>query len=197
MFIVLDGCDGSGKSTAAKALQKYLLEELHVDALWTRDPGGTPDAEKLRDMLLSSKKDKYTEFFLFQASRANLLHACIIPALEAGKWVIVDRFIPSTFVYQVVDAGVPRSLFDECTAALLAGLPEQPKNFVLEVSFETSQYRLSCRQEQSNHFDITKREVFDRRSHGYNVYAQQTRSVLIDANGSTDSIVQQIVSNLV
>ena len=103
-FIVLDGGDGAGKGTVAKK----IVEKLGWVAVHTREPGGTPYAEKIREMILSDYaklSDAETQFALFWASRRENLKHTIIPALEAGKIVICERFDSSSYAYQVVAQG--------------------------------------------------------------------------------------------
>lgn len=107
MFIVFEGIDGSGKSTQARLLAEHLEEERGFEVLLVREPGGTELGEKLRTLLLESKEHlaSQTELFLFMAARSHLARTRILPALEAGKVVISDRYIWSTVVYQGLVAG--------------------------------------------------------------------------------------------
>ena len=101
-FIVLDGPDGSGKSTQIKLLAKFFEQNgLMVEV--TRDPGGTEIGEQIRRLLLfdaKGKMDVNTEVMLFMASRAQLVKEIVKPAIEAGKVVLCDRFISATCAYQ-------------------------------------------------------------------------------------------------
>lgn len=101
-LIALDGPDGSGKSSQ---LQRLLedLKAVGADVLYVREPGGTPIGEAVRSLVLSpdfSEMELETELFLFMASRSQLVRQEIIPALEAGKIVLTDRFLASTYAYQ-------------------------------------------------------------------------------------------------
>jgi dTMP kinase len=101
-FIVLEGGEGAGKSTQA-ALLAETLRERGVDIVTTREPGGTPGAEAIRALLLDSEGEGWgmpAEALLFAAARADHVARLIGPALEAGKWVICDRFIDSSRAYQ-------------------------------------------------------------------------------------------------
>lgn len=103
-FIVIDGIDGSGKTTQIWMLQKWLGSK----AVFAHDPGGTPAAETIRGVLLGDQKfPKLSTFFMFLASRAALEHDVIAPAIERGKTVICDRFDSSTYAYQVVAGKQP------------------------------------------------------------------------------------------
>ena len=99
-FITFEGGEGAGKSTQAKLLAERL-ETLGIATLVTREPGGTPLGEDIRDLILKDRpQDPLTELLLFAAARAEHMTAVIRPALDDGTWVISDRFIDSTRVYQ-------------------------------------------------------------------------------------------------
>jgi dTMP kinase len=115
-FITFEGGEGSGKSTHARLLADHL-NSLGIEVVLTREPGGSPGAEIIRHILLSGIAKPLgaeTEAILFAAARDDHVQTTIRPALEAGKWVISDRFIDSTRVYQgalgKVDAKLIRSL---------------------------------------------------------------------------------------
>ena len=102
MFITFEGPDGSGKSTVIKAVYEKLLKD-NFDILLTREPGGTPIAEKIRDIILDNSNtalDPRTEALLYAASRRQHLVEKIWPALKEGKIVLCDRFIDSSLAYQ-------------------------------------------------------------------------------------------------
>lgn len=101
-FISLEGGEGTGKSTQAKALCTALRAKGHKVHL-TREPGGTPGAEVIRELLLSGHDEKWnmrTEALLFAAARSEHCQSLIKPALERGEWIISDRFIDSSRAYQ-------------------------------------------------------------------------------------------------
>jgi dTMP kinase len=99
-FITFEGGEGAGKSTQAKRLAERL-ERLNIAVVVTREPGGTPVGEDVRDLILKDRPtDPVTELLLFAAARAEHMTAVIRPALDDGTWVISDRFIDSTRVYQ-------------------------------------------------------------------------------------------------
>jgi dTMP kinase len=99
-FITFEGGEGAGKSTQAKRLAERL-ERSGVSVIVTREPGGTSVGEDVRDLILKDRpQDPMTELLLFAAARAEHMTAVIRPALDEGTWVISDRFIDSTRVYQ-------------------------------------------------------------------------------------------------
>ena len=96
MFITFEGIDRSGKTTQAKLLSAALGEE----AVLVREPGGTPAAERIRELVKEDELSPISETLLFSAARADLIERVIRPALEAGKTVIGDRYVDSTVAYQ-------------------------------------------------------------------------------------------------
>ncbi|BAE81272.1 thymidylate kinase [Chlamydia felis Fe/C-56] len=108
MFIVIEGCEGSGKSSLTELLKNRLITE-GKSVIATREPGGSPLGEQVRNWILNPSLpgiSPYTELFLFLASRAQHITEKIIPALESGKIVICDRFHDSTIVYQGIAEGL-------------------------------------------------------------------------------------------
>ena len=107
-FISVEGGDGSGKSTQIKKIEAYL-QEKGLDYILTREPGGTPVAEKIRELILDPANKALTgraEMLLYAASRAQQVEEKIIPALEDGKVVLSDRFTDSSIAYQAYGRGL-------------------------------------------------------------------------------------------
>jgi dTMP kinase len=107
-FLSLEGGEGAGKSTQARALAASLRER-GVDVVVTREPGGSPGAEAIRALLLEGEPGRWSaraETLLFAAARADHVEKVIGPALAAGRWVICDRFVDSTRAYQGVAGGI-------------------------------------------------------------------------------------------
>lgn len=101
-FITIEGSEGAGKSTNIRFIQDYLKQKK-IPFILTREPGGTPIAEKMRDLLLDKANTSLcddAELLLMFAARAQHLNELIIPALEAGKWVVSDRFTDASYAYQ-------------------------------------------------------------------------------------------------
>jgi dTMP kinase len=118
-FITLEGVEGAGKSTQIEAMRAWLAE-WGVPVRVTREPGGSPVAERIRDVLLDPQNTgmaKDAELLLMFAARAEHLAKTVLPALEAGAWVLCDRFTDATYAYQGAGRGVPRRHI-----ALLEGL---------------------------------------------------------------------------
>ena len=103
-FIVFEGLDGAGKSSLIETLKKKL-EDQQLDYIFTREPGGTPLAEELRNIILRDEADKEApvsrcELLLYEAARAQHVEKVIRPALSQNKWIICDRFTASTYAFQ-------------------------------------------------------------------------------------------------
>ncbi|WBU43229.1 MULTISPECIES: dTMP kinase [Marinobacter] len=108
-FITFEGTEGVGKSTQLENAAN-TLKDLGIDFIVTREPGGTPMAENIRELLLSPREEpvhETTELLLMFAARAQHLHNRILPALDKGQWVLCDRFTDATFAYQGGGRGVP------------------------------------------------------------------------------------------
>ena len=110
-FITFEGIDGAGKSSQIEALVSFLGQHGQT-VVRSREPGGTPLGERLRDIVLHEAMDIETETLLMFAARREHLAACILPALEAGKWVVCDRFSDATFAYQVGGRGLSAAKFE-------------------------------------------------------------------------------------
>jgi dTMP kinase len=107
-FVVFDGNEGCGKSTQAKLLQQHL-QRRGIESILVRDPGTTRIGEMIRAILLNPDHVEMAmrcEMLLYMAARAQMMHEVIRPALEAGRWVISDRFVSSTLAYQLGGDGL-------------------------------------------------------------------------------------------
>jgi dTMP kinase len=107
-FITFEGTEGVGKSTQLEKAAT-VLKEMNIDVVVTREPGGTPMAESIRELLLTPRDEPVndlTELLLMFAARAQHLHTRILPELAAGRWVLCDRFTDATFAYQGGGRGV-------------------------------------------------------------------------------------------
>ncbi|RIA56459.1 thymidylate kinase [Dichotomicrobium thermohalophilum] len=142
-FITLEGGEGAGKSTQAKRLRDRLEARGHSVVL-TREPGGSPRAEQIRELLLSGKIEKFgglAEAALFYAARHSHLEITIRPALDEGKWVVCDRFSDSTRAYQGAGGEVPLSMLEALERTIV--WPTRPDlTLILDVPPELALERL-------------------------------------------------------
>ena len=143
-FITLEGGEGAGKSTQARLLAAHLSER-GIPVLVTREPGGSAGAEKIRALLLDGQGfDPVAEAMLMFAARREHVVATIRPALEAGMWVISDRFADSTRAYQCHGQGVPGEVYRKLADLALEGLAPD-LTLILDISPEAGMARAAAR----------------------------------------------------
>ena len=126
LFITFEGIDGSGKSTQARLLAERL-QAAGIDAIHTREPGGSPGAEEIRSLVLEGDPARWsaeTEILLFTAARRDHLERLIEPALAAGRVVVCDRFADSTRMYQGLSRGDLRAVVDQLHALVIGVEPD-------------------------------------------------------------------------
>ena len=197
-FITFEGGEGAGKSTQAKRLAERL-EGAGIPTLVTREPGGTPLGEDIRALILKDRpQDPVTELLLFAAARAEHMTAVIRPALDEGTWVISDRFIDSTRVYQgklyMVDPGLIAQI-EKFTVA-----PDFPDlTLILDLPPEAGLERAATRGTLSR-YDAERIETHDVLRQGFLEIAtnEPKRCVLIDGHlpvSSVEAAVWQAVSD--
>ena len=144
-FLVFDGPDGSGKSTQLSLFLKSV-RDAGIEVIEVREPGGTEVGEKIRDALLDHL-DRETmslrcEMLLYMASRAQLCQQLIKPALTAGKLVVADRFVSSTYAYQGTAGGIPKSEIDAAAKIAMQGT-EPDATLIFDVDQDTAASRLN------------------------------------------------------
>ena len=193
LFIVMEGPDGSGKTTQINLLEQYL-KEAGYECLITREPGGTVIGEEVRELILNpeyKEMSPVTEMLLYAASRAQLVHEVIGPALEAGRIVISDRFVDSSIVYQ----GIARNLGISTVAAVNApgiGIYRPDGIFFIDLS-EAEGIR---RKNNQNKLDRMEQESIDFHhlvSEGYRkVLAERPEVIKIDGGKDIDVIQKKI-----
>jgi len=196
LFISLEGTDGSGKSTQLKLLTSYLHERGY-DPLITREPGGTPLGEKIRDLLLdrdNTEIDYRTEALLYAAARAQHVFELIEPALLSGRMVVCDRFIDSSLAYQ----GYGRKLAGYVTSinefVITGCMPD--KTFLFKVDVETMRSRTSGK--DRDRLECERAEFYGEVQKGYEelekIYPE--RIIGIDGSGSEEAVHAAVIGHL-
>ncbi|WP_300393827.1 dTMP kinase [uncultured Psychrobacter sp.] len=191
-FISFEGTEGVGKTTAIEGLCQRL-QAAGIDYVRTREPGGSPFAERLRAILLDPATDinDDTELLLLFAARADHLQQVILPALQRGAWVICDRFTDSTIAYQGYGRadGDQRVLakIDSLIAQFISPLPEL--TLWLDLPVLEGMARAGKRS-KADRFEQQATAFFTRVHHGFSMLAMQhpERIERIDANGSSDEV---------
>ena len=195
-FIVFDGLDGSGKSTAARALSQHFTSH-GIENIVVREPGGSLGG-LYRSLILNHDLSLEAATFSFFADRFQHLNDVIVPALDRGVTVICDRFSTSTYLYQVVHKGFDPSMFADFEHLVWEKLGphfSEMEEFLFVLPFEVAQQRLADRADL-NRLDILDRPTFDRCSEAIRIAAENQigfRSI-IDATQSTEEIVKQVLS---
>ncbi len=198
-FITFEGGEGCGKSTQVKLLQSYLCSK-GIDVLLTREPGGTPLAEKVRDLLKNEMSDPpcdRAELLLFLAARAQLVKNVIKPALESGTWVVSDRFCDSTFAYQGYGRGLDMDVLRVANSFACDDIAPD-MTFLLEVPPSIAADRLRARQGLTNtsadRIELAGEDFHLRLSAGFRKLAEQfpERIVTVDAVGTVDQVWERI-----
>src|SRR6266404_1479768 len=199
-FITFEGSEGCGKSTQVRRLAEHL-KRSRIRHLVTREPGGTPIGESIRELLQFAPHGfgmtPETELFLFEASRSQLVREVIKPALEEATCVISDRFFDSTTVYQ----GAARKLDPEMVERLNAfavGDCRPDITFVLDVDLATARSRMQREPRKADRMEQQPAEFYERVREGYRELAthEPKRIILIDGSGDVDKIEKQIWKKL-
>ncbi len=199
-FITLEGSEGAGKSTNVDAVCA-ALQQADIDFVRTREPGGTPMAEALRDTMLKQwheSVDGITELLLVFAARAQHLSHVIQPALAAGKWVVCDRFTDATFAYQGYGRQLDLAKLQTLESWVQAGL--QP-DLTLYLDLEPSIAEQRIADREKDRMEVERRDFFDRVRQGYLARAaEHERFTTIDASQTLDLVqaqVQQVIVDFI
>ena len=183
MFITLEGIEGSGKSTQLKFVLEYL-ESKRIQAISTREPGGTIISEKIRDILLDKSLPAMqddTELMLMFAARIEHVNSVILPALNEGKFVVCDRFYDASYAYQGYGRGINLERIDQLRKYSIGNL--QPDiTFLLDIALDVSNSRVDARGVRDR-FESEKITFYENIRAGYLEIAKQQsdRVKVIDA----------------
>jgi dTMP kinase len=196
LFITFEGIDGCGKSTQLANAAKNLLQ-LGYRVITTREPGGTPIAEKIREILTDPDHDEMVnecELLLYCAARAQHVREKIIPAVENGTVVLCDRFQEATFAYQ----GFGRSInMDHLTMlnSYATGGIQPDLTFIIDITVEKSFSRLEKMNKSKDRLEMNGKEFFTKIRNGYLELALKNpkRVVVIDGDRDIEIIEKQVL----
>ena len=204
-FITLEGGEGGGKTTQATLLAEKL-RKAGISVLQTREPGGTPRAEAIRELLLSGEAKRFGplgEAVLFYSARESHLELAIRPALENGTWVVCDRFSDSTRAYQGAAGGLPLSVIDVLDNAVV-GATQPDLTVVFDLPPELGLKRAAERKRQSTSTVPAENDLdrFETMNVGFHrslrdeflaiAKAEPDRCVVIDASQSVHMVADEV-----
>ena len=197
-FITIEGTEGVGKTTNIEYIKQWL-DTNHISFVSTREPGGTPLAEEIRELLLANREEKVcskAELLMMFAGRAQHIDQVIEPQLAAGNWVLCDRFTDATYAYQ----GAGREMGSELIASLETMVQASMRpdlTLVLDVPVELGLERAGKRSEPDR-FELEKKDFFNRVRNAYLSMAEQNpqRYKIIDASKTLEVVQQQIAYTL-
>jgi dTMP kinase len=194
--LIIDGSNGAGKSTIIKVLEDYFKEKNHPVVI-TREPGGTPIGEKIREVILNPDTPEMcdmTELMLFAAARAQHVKEKIVPALDAGKIVISDRFDAATKSFQHYARGLSLELINQLNDLALDGF-KPDLNVILDLDSKIGLERVNSRNEGLDRMEMQKIEFLEKARNGYLQQAKDDPDhfEIIDASQSLEKVIEDVL----
>jgi dTMP kinase len=190
----LEGVEGAGKTTQVRLLHEYLAQTT-IPFIFTREPGGTPLGEKLRELLIDplGQMSPEAETLLLSASRAELVDKVIEPALDEGRVVVCDRFWDATLAYQGYGRKLPIEALMQITMFAARNLAPDI-TFLLDISQDVSRERLKGRTRAADRMERERRDFHERVAEGYRrlAAADPARIILLDGARAEDELASQI-----
>ena len=183
-FITFEGIDGSGKSTQTRKLAEHLQAQGR-DVVLTREPGGSEGAEEIRALVLQGEPDRWsaeTEILLFTAARRDHLERTILPAIEAGKVVICDRFADSTRMYQGLSRGDLRGTVDQLHKLMIGREPDM--TILIDMDSDTGLSRALSRQGVEERFETFGADLQAQMRAGFLSLAEEFKERFVVINGA-------------
>jgi len=198
-FITFEGGEGVGKSTQLHLLAG-ALSRSGIPVCMTREPGGSPGAEEIRTLLVTGAEDRWepvSEALLHFAARADHLRRTILPRLDAGEWVLSDRFADSTMAYQGYAQGLGREAVESLSALVLKGFAPD-LTFVLDLPVETGLARAAERADGEDRYERLGRPFHERLREAFLDIADREprRCVVIDAGSDLNSVQAEICATV-
>lgn len=196
-FITLEGGEGAGKSTQARLLADWLRQRgLTVEV--TREPGGSPGAEEIRNLLVTGETgrwDALTETLLHYAARRDHVTRRVMPALESGHWVVCDRFFDSTLAYQGYGLGVDRDVIAHIREAVLGDFAPD-LTLILDVTPETRRARTAGRPGIEDRYERMSDAFHARVRAGFLAIAaaEPGRCRIVSADGDVDTVAASVTA---
>ncbi len=195
-MLVFDGSNGAGKTTVIKGVEKYLTLK-GFDVLLTREPGGTPIGEKIREVILDPSTPEMcymTELMLFGAGRAQHVQQKITPALAQGKIVLSDRFDAATFSFQHFARGIDLDTIIKINDLALAGFTPD-MNIILDLDPKEGLKRVISRGEGLDRLEDEKSDFLVKAREGYLKQAEQSpeKFEIIDAAQSKENVLSDVI----
>jgi len=199
-FITFEGGEGVGKSTQSGHLLE-LLREFDIDAILTREPGGSDGADQIRQLIVTGAEDRWdplSETLLLFAARRDHVTRTIAPALKAGIWVVCDRFYDSTIAYQGCGHGIDLKFLDDLNRHVSGGLTPD-LTFILDAPSSVGVSRALERGGHEDRYERLLSDFHERARKGFQRIAEDNpnRCYLIDATRSIQSTRSEISNLLV
>jgi dTMP kinase len=199
-FITFEGGEGAGKSTQIRLLAEALTARgLSVEV--TREPGGSPGAEEIRALLVRGEAGRWgpvTEALLHTAARRDHLERMVWPALDAGRWVLCDRFFDSTMAYQGHGQGLGRPFVEALQTTALGGF-RPDLTLILDLPVAKGLARAAARRGDENRYESMALAFHERLREGYRDIAarEPERCVLIDADRPLETVLGAVIDAVV
>ncbi|MFT4967514.1 MAG: dTMP kinase [Candidatus Deianiraeaceae bacterium] len=197
-FIVLDGCDFTGKTTQCNKIASYFARNYNIKNIITREPGGTQFGEQIREIILENGKKlhPYSELLLFMSARSEHIFSKITPMLEQGISVICDRYIASTFVYQGILREVPHQNILTLHQNLFNNL-KPDITFILDMDPEIILKRMQeVEFKGCNNYDSKTIEDITKIRNGFLEFTKTEECHIINANNKPDDVFEGIMTKL-
>jgi dTMP kinase len=199
LFRTFEGIDGCGKSTQLRAAADFLAER-HIDYVVTREPGGTPLAEKIRELILAPEHDEMVdscEILLYLAARAQHVETRIRPALEQGRVILCDRFAEATVAYQGFGRGLDSHQLERLNAFATGGLVPTA-TFLFDVSVETAHGRMQAMGKEPDRLEQNSLSFHGRVRDGYLRLASRhaDRIIVLDGERGPQALAGQVRERL-